>query len=74
MPSRFTHKNHYIDVNIIRRNSYGSQSFALKVFVGPEGGNPEAFIGTGAEFTDEKAAETCGFALGREWIDVKKTV
>ena len=39
MPTRFTHKNFYIDVHIIRRAWSDSELFKPKVDVGPEDGN-----------------------------------
>ncbi|MGZ8444567.1 MAG: hypothetical protein ACXW6J_08675 [Candidatus Binatia bacterium] len=71
MPSRFIHKNHYIDVHIIRQNSYDRVLYVPTVDVGPEGGIHEAYIGTSEEFADEKAAETRAFELAREWIECK---
>ena len=71
MPTRFTHKNYYIDVHIIRRASSDSELFEPKVDVGPEGGQDVVNIGTSQVFADEKAAEACGIELGREWIDSK---
>ena len=71
MPTRFTHKNYYIDVHIIRRASSDRELFRPKVDVGPEGGKHLVKIGTSQAFADEKDAEACGFELGREWIDRK---
>ena len=69
MPTHFTHKNYYIDVRIIRRDSSDSKYFKPKVEIGPEGGNHAVSIATSQAFADEKTAEACGFDLGREWID-----
>ena len=69
MPTRFTHKNYYIDVHIIRRASSESELFNPKVDVGPEGGNHVVNIETSQAFENDKDAQACGFELGKEWID-----
>ena len=69
MPTRFTHKQCYIAVRIIFRDSPDSKYFKPKVEVGSEGGNLLVNIATSQVFADEKTAEACGFDLGREWID-----
>jgi hypothetical protein len=68
MPANFTHKNHYIDVHIIR-DLYNGELFMPVVDVRPQGGHNLIKISTRQVFADKKDAEACGFELGRDWID-----
>ena len=68
MLTHFTHKNHSIDVQIIR-DSYNGELFTPVVDVRPRIGHILIKIGTSQVFADGKDAEACGFELGRDWID-----
>jgi len=68
MLTHFIHRNHYIDVHIIR-DSYNGELFTPVVDVHPEGGHILIKIATRQVFADEKDAEACGFESGRNWID-----